>query len=204
LRDICSDLLNTQISVFEEEGSYDSELLSELLNQTRVNLNDIDTIFHTIKTQLKESEILPMFQKVLRCLSLIPRDESHRFKQWELLTYIIQQVVFQRNGVDPDYSLLQIDIVNFMQGNAKEIAAANNASAQKLSEDEKETAIKNLKFKLKDQEKSYQALAKTLENTIQMKSNEILELKEKLAEISTKTTQSEAKDSSAQVILNFQ
>ncbi|KAJ3316974.1 hypothetical protein HDU76_001433 [Blyttiomyces sp. JEL0837] len=77
LRDIKSDDLNTQLTIFEEEASYDFEQLAESLGVEKdaLAITSTNDLFEAVKNHVAGTECRDLFQKILRDFLLIPKDQ---------------------------------------------------------------------------------------------------------------------------------
>ncbi|KAJ3097871.1 hypothetical protein HDU97_004491 [Phlyctochytrium planicorne] len=138
LRDINSEELNTQLSIFEEEGAYDFELMAERLQTDDVNFRDVEEMFGTLRDRLDDTECSGYLLSIVQSLALLPLDKARRKRYWELTSEVVKQISLQRNGMNPDISRLQLNVSLFIDAavgvmGANAAAVTGRASASKRS-----------------------------------------------------------------------
>ncbi|KAI8926996.1 formin homology 2 domain-containing protein [Entophlyctis helioformis] len=105
-----NETLNTQLQIFEDSAANDSELLSDVNASSPVSLNDIDSAFAVLKTQVHQADAEKLLLRVLQSMMLFPNDNYRRKKYWELAAVLMRQFCLQRHGLSPNHDRLSFDV----------------------------------------------------------------------------------------------
>ncbi|KAL5035841.1 hypothetical protein BDV3_005682 [Batrachochytrium dendrobatidis] len=105
-----NDVINTQISIFQESAANDSELLSESISNSPIQFDSVDSIFSALKNQAIQSDAEKLLLRVLQNLILLPNDCFRRKKYWEFAAVVLKQFCLQRHGLAPDAGRLKMDV----------------------------------------------------------------------------------------------
>jgi hypothetical protein len=116
LREINSSDLSKQLAIFEDYGATDLEEYMEDHGGEDLDLEDVDAIFESIKSNLPDSESFLWFTKVVRNMLSMPNDSYRSARYWELMSIIVNQVVYERNGLVPDIKRLDLNVSNALSG----------------------------------------------------------------------------------------
>eukprot|EP00842_Homolaphlyctis_polyrhiza_P000080 jgi/Hompol1/1072/HPOL_001176-RA len=105
-----SEMITTQLSIFEDSAANDSELLSESISSTTVDMNDVDSVYAGLKAQTAQADAEKLLLRVLQNLLLLPNDNFRRKKYWELAALVLRQFCLQRHSIAPNVAKLSIDV----------------------------------------------------------------------------------------------
>ncbi|KAJ1338799.1 hypothetical protein BSLG_006436 [Batrachochytrium salamandrivorans] len=128
-----NDLLQTQIDVFIRANETDELEWFDRIGHEPFNKDNIDELSKRIVETTKVSSSQAQYSSILNHISLLPANPIERLRYMMIIDKVIQQIVLQRDGEDPD-----------------PVAALANLDMRHLVGDMTSTEI------LKDQEEKYQ------------------------------------------------
>ncbi|KAH6579599.1 hypothetical protein BASA50_000650 [Batrachochytrium salamandrivorans] len=105
-----NEVLNTQLAIFQESASNDSELLSESISSNPIQFENLDSVFEALKKQAVQGDSDRLLLRVLQNLVLLPNDNFRRKKYWEFSAIVLKQLCLQRHDLAPDAGRLRMDV----------------------------------------------------------------------------------------------
>jgi len=106
--------LNIQLETLESIAQQDFQTLSDEKLLKNVNLFELDEALNYLRDSVKDSNTELWFLRIIQSLLLLPQDRHRRPKYWNLIYNLINEVVLQRFGIDPDTAVIQMDIDNII------------------------------------------------------------------------------------------
>jgi len=163
LREVESEEISRQLSVFEEEAADDWAELSERFFMAQdVMRDEVECVRH-LRNHLQGTKAAPYFLSILQHLALISDNHITRPRIFRLLEEVTSQVVLQRDGIDPDYRGFSLDVDQYISVDQDTIAAQQQELQQVIT-GQKEQLLKEQKgrveaeAKIRDQDKTIKEL----------------------------------------------
>ncbi|ORX81591.1 FH2-domain-containing protein [Anaeromyces robustus] len=130
LRQYSNPDLNIQLETLEAIAQQDFQTLAEdkllkninLLypfnpnNKYNINqyITNLDDALGYLRNSIKDNNTELWFLRIVQSLLLLPQDRHRRSKFWNLIYTLINEVVLQRFGIDPDTTVIQMDVDNII------------------------------------------------------------------------------------------
>jgi hypothetical protein len=106
--------LNIQLETLDSIVQQDFQTLAEEKALKNINLFELDEALDYLKNTIKDNNTELWFLRIIQSLILLPQDRHRRSKYWNLIYNLINEVVLQRFGIDPDITVIQMDIDNII------------------------------------------------------------------------------------------
>ncbi|XP_042681345.1 protein diaphanous homolog 2 isoform X1 [Centrocercus urophasianus] len=132
--------LDIQLKVFDESKEEDLIELSHRLNDIKVEMDDVNEVYHLLYNMLKDTSSENHFLSILQHFLLIRSDYYVRPQYYKVIEECVSQIVLHSSGMDPDFSCRGRMDVDF----AHLIDAAVDKT--KVEESEKKAAEFSKKF----------------------------------------------------------
>ncbi|XP_078674924.1 disheveled-associated activator of morphogenesis 2-like isoform X4 [Branchiostoma floridae x Branchiostoma belcheri] len=100
-------ILDRHIDFFELIRTEDEQELAKRFDVVHVDSRSAGSMFDLLKKKLNHTAAYPHFLSLLQHLLLLPLDRHGSPEYWELVDRILQQIVVQENGMDPDVAPLK-------------------------------------------------------------------------------------------------
>nr|KAJ3420068.1 hypothetical protein HK105_006158 [Polyrhizophydium stewartii] len=97
-----NDLLQTQIDVFIRANEADEQAWFERIGHSPFNKDDVDELSKNLVESSKVSSSQTQFRSLLQHLTLLPSNPIERLRYMMVIDKVVQQIVLQRQGEDPD------------------------------------------------------------------------------------------------------
>eukprot|EP00842_Homolaphlyctis_polyrhiza_P000475 jgi/Hompol1/1428/HPOL_002697-RA len=151
-----NDLLQMQIDVFIAGNDADEQAWFERLGQSPFNMSDVDELSKKLLETTKVTSCQGPYQSLLQHLTLLPQNPIERLNYMMIIDKVVQQIVLQKEGEDPDpvAALANIDMRNL-------VGDLTNTSILREQEEKYQKQLE----KTKRLEKELQALGKGQEPT---------------------------------------
>ncbi|XP_054851916.1 protein diaphanous homolog 2 [Eublepharis macularius] len=95
--------LDIQLKVFDENKEEDLIELAHRLNDIKVEMDDVNEVYHLLYNMLKETASENYFLSVLQHFLLIRNDYYVRPQYYKIIEECISQIVLHCSGMDPDF-----------------------------------------------------------------------------------------------------
>ncbi|XP_052528731.1 protein diaphanous homolog 2 isoform X6 [Tympanuchus pallidicinctus] len=132
--------LDIQLKVFDESKEEDLIELSHRLNDIKVEMDDVNEVYHLLYNMLKDTSSENHFLSILQHLLLIRSDYYVRPQYYKVIEECVSQIVLHSSGMDPDFSCrgrMDVDFTHLID------AAVDKT---KVEESEKKAAEFSKKF----------------------------------------------------------
>nr|XP_022909899.1 protein diaphanous isoform X2 [Onthophagus taurus]XP_022909900.1 protein diaphanous isoform X2 [Onthophagus taurus] len=103
-------LVKTQYEIFETEKDEDGEELSSRFDNVRIDMEDMQDCFETLKNLTMDTSSEMYFLSILQHLLFIRDDVNIRPAYFKLIEEIVSQIVLHKSGLDPDFNKKHLDI----------------------------------------------------------------------------------------------
>ncbi|KAJ3386405.1 Dishevelled associated activator of morphogenesis 2 [Lobulomyces angularis] len=181
--------LNTQLSIFEEEGVADIDAFYEDLEAEGLDLQDPDAVFDKVKSNIPDSDSYQWFVRVIQGLLSIPRDKYRSPKYWELLSIIVSQVALERNGLAPDITRFNVNV----EKSVSHLVTTEEYEVQKVNFAALENQMEEWRAKVENWERNEKLLREYKEILIR-KDEELRRLKENNKNLNNNSSTIKVKD----------
>lgn len=114
LRQYSNPDLNIQLETLEAIAQQDFQTLAEDKLLKNINLFELDDALGYLRNSIKDNNTELWFLRIVQSLLLLPQDRHRRSKFWNLIYTLINEVVLQRFGIDPDTTVIQMDVDNII------------------------------------------------------------------------------------------
>ncbi|XP_048815921.1 protein diaphanous homolog 2 isoform X3 [Lagopus muta] len=132
--------LDIQLKVFDESKEEDLIELSHRLNDIKVEMDDVNEVYHLLYNMLKDTSSENHFLSILQHFLLIRSDYYVRPQYYKVIEECVSQIVLHSSGMDPDFSCrgrMDVDFTHLID------AAVDKT---KVEESEKKAAEFSKKF----------------------------------------------------------
>ncbi|XP_026530552.1 protein diaphanous homolog 2 isoform X2 [Notechis scutatus] len=132
--------LDIQLKVFDENKEEDLIEMAHRLNDIKVEMDDMNEVYHLLYNMLKETTSENYFLSILQHLLLIRNDYYVRPQYYKIIEECISQIVLNCSGMDPDFKCrgrLDVDFTHLVD------SCVNKA---KVEESEQKAADFSKKF----------------------------------------------------------
>eukprot|EP00127_Corallochytrium_limacisporum_P000455 Clim_evm11s13 gene=Clim_evmTU11s13 len=148
LSTVDNESLKVQIDVFLDHVESDSLEILDRLGDIKAELSNPDDCYMLLRNQLKGSRAERFFLSAMQHMLLIREEYHARHRYFQLIDRVIQQIVLQRNGYDPDFTgPLELEIGEAITGVQQEDVVvdlqARLEEAEKLIELERKSKLDN-------------------------------------------------------------
>ncbi|KAJ3270137.1 Disheveled-associated activator of morphogenesis 1 [Terramyces sp. JEL0728] len=111
-----NELLQTQIDVWIAGMEADEAELFKRLDTNKINMDDSSELAVMLNQVMKKSSCEAPYISLLKHLTMLPANSFDRMKFILVIDKLVQQIIIQRNGEDPDPTsvLANIDMRHFM------------------------------------------------------------------------------------------
>lgn len=111
--------LDIQLRVFEENKEDDLTELSHRLNDIRIEMDDMNEVYHILYNLLKDTNAETYFLSILQHCLLIRNDYFIRPQYFKVIEECVAQIVLHSSGMDPDFKYrqrLDVDFTHLIEG----------------------------------------------------------------------------------------
>ncbi|XP_070615976.1 protein diaphanous homolog 2 isoform X2 [Erythrolamprus reginae] len=132
--------LDIQLKVFDENKEEDSIEMAHRLNDIKVEMDDVNEVYHLLYNMLKETTSENYFLSILQHFLLIRNDYYVRPQYYKIIEECVSQIVLHCSGMDPDFKCrgrLDVDFTHLVD------SCVNKA---KVEESEQKAADFSKKF----------------------------------------------------------
>ncbi|XP_042333998.1 protein diaphanous homolog 2 isoform X2 [Sceloporus undulatus] len=95
--------LDIQLKVFDENKEEDLIELAHRLNDIKVEMDDVNEVYHLLHNMLKETTSENYFLSILQHFLLIRNDYYVRPQYYKIIEECVSQIVLHCSGMDPDF-----------------------------------------------------------------------------------------------------
>ncbi|XP_062998020.1 protein diaphanous homolog 2 [Elgaria multicarinata webbii] len=95
--------LDIQLKVFDENKEEDLIELAHRLNDIKVEMDDVNEVYHLLYNMLKETTSENYFLSILQHFLLIRNDYYVRPQYYKIIEECVSQIVLHCSGMDPDF-----------------------------------------------------------------------------------------------------
>ncbi|XP_032083619.1 protein diaphanous homolog 2 isoform X2 [Thamnophis elegans] len=165
--------LDIQLKVFDENKEEDSIEMAHRLNDIKVEIDDVNEVYHLLYNMLKETASENYFLSILQHFLLIRNDYYVRPQYYKIIEECVTQIVLHCSGMDPDFKYrgrLDVDFTHLVD------SCVNKA---KVEESEQKAADFSKKF---DEEFSARQEAQA---ELQMREEKIRQLEAEIQQLRT-------------------
>ncbi|ORX59890.1 FH2-domain-containing protein [Piromyces finnis] len=180
--------LNIQLETLESIAQQDFQTLSEEKALKNVNLFELDEALNFLKTSIKDSNTELWFLRIVQSLLLLPQDRHRRPKYWNLIYSLINEVILQRFSIDPDVSVIQMDVDNIIS----KLVQQDEYEKAMTSAHNLEKIVSEYEVKI-DEYKQYVDQAKELEGIVKSKDEELRKTRYEMRMLAEKKKESDEK-----------
>ncbi|XP_046705110.1 protein diaphanous homolog 2 isoform X3 [Silurus meridionalis] len=107
--------LDIQLKVFNENKEEDSIELSHRLDDIRIEMDDMDEVYHILSNMVKDTGSESYLLSILQHLLLIRNDYYIRPQYYKVIEECVAQIVLHRSGMDPDFGYRERLDIDFTQ-----------------------------------------------------------------------------------------
>ncbi|XP_061454159.1 protein diaphanous homolog 2 isoform X2 [Rhineura floridana] len=165
--------LDIQLKVFDENKEEDFIELSHRLSDIRVEMDDVNEVYHLLYNMLRETASENYFLSILQHFLLIRNDYYVRPQYYKIIEECVSQIVLHCSGMDPDFKCrgrLDVDFTHLVD---------NCVDKTKVEESEQKAAEFSKKF---DEEFTARQEAQT---ELQKREEKIKELETEIQQLRT-------------------
>ncbi|XP_053130395.1 protein diaphanous homolog 2 isoform X4 [Hemicordylus capensis] len=156
--------LDIQLKVFDENKEEDLIELAHRLSEIRVEMDDVNEVYHLLYNMLKETASENYFLSILQHFLLIRNDYYVRPQYYKIIEECISQIVLHCSGMDPDFKCrgrLDVDFTHLVESCVDKVKVEE--SEQKATEfskkfDEEFTARQEAEAELQKREEKIKEL----------------------------------------------
>ncbi|ORX83964.1 hypothetical protein BCR32DRAFT_291638 [Anaeromyces robustus] len=104
--------IKRQILIFKDLAERDEKETYSKLTDSSFNIENPDEVYAVLKTGLDSTSCWPYFVDILKHLLIIPGNRDLKVKYWLIISKLINQVIVQEDGInpDPDNDLIEINM----------------------------------------------------------------------------------------------
>ncbi|OUM65318.1 hypothetical protein PIROE2DRAFT_60114 [Piromyces sp. E2] len=148
----------------------------------------LDEALNYLRTSIKDSNTELWFLRIVQSLLLLPQDRHRRPKYWNLIYTLLNEVVLQRFGIDPDIALIQMDVDNIIS----KLVQQDEYEKAMTSAHNLEKTVSEYEIKLEEY-KQYYDQAKELEGIVKSKDEELRKTRYEMRMLAEKKKESDEK-----------
>ncbi|GAB0089028.1 protein diaphanous [Sergentomyia squamirostris] len=97
------DSLTKHYKIFNDTREDDSEEFSQRFDNVRLELDDMNDCYELVKNIVSDTPAEPYFLSILQHLLFIRDDHEYRSAYFQLIEECVSQIVFFKNGCDPNF-----------------------------------------------------------------------------------------------------
>lgn len=97
------DSLKKHYKIFNDAREDDSEEFSQRFDNVRLELDDMNDCYELVKNIVSDTSAEPYFLSILQHLLFIRDDHEYRPAYFQLIEECVSQIVFFKNGCDPNF-----------------------------------------------------------------------------------------------------